>query len=196
MAQVEKPEVGFTYKLVTTAVTAGINAVLALFAIILIPIPGLPSASGFWIPAGFYFVLTMWFGVWAALGALIATFIAMGYFSGFTLHILLDGAVGDFLAPMVAAILFKKVFKASPLLESQKDWIAWLVSVPIASVICGLWVHSVNLAFGAITAAFWIIGVAAYGIGDTLAVYIIGTPLLKRLTSYVQTSPVYTEGLS
>lgn len=196
MAQVEKPEVGLTYKLVTTAVTAGINAVLALFAIILVPIPGLPSASGFWIPAGFYFVLTMWFGVWAALGAFIATFIAMGYFSGFTLHILLDGALGDFIAPMVAAVLFKKVFKANPLLEAQKDWIAWIVSVPIASVICGLWVHSVNLAFGAITPAFWIVGVAAYGIGDSLAVFIIGTPLLKRLTSYVQTSPVYTEGLT
>ena len=192
---VEKPEVGLTYKLVTTAVTAGINAVLALFAIILVPIPGLPSASGFWIPAGFYFVLTMWFGVWAALGALIATFIAMGYFSGFTLHIFLDGAVGDFIAPMVAALIFKKVFKASPLLEAQKDWIAWIVAVPIASVVCGLWVHSVNLAFGAITPAFWIIGVAAYGIGDSLAVFIIGTPLLKKLTSYVQTSPVYTEGL-
>jgi len=192
---VEKPEVGLTYKLVTTAVTAGINAVLALFAIILVPIPGLPSASGFWIPAGFYFVLTMWFGVWAALGALIATFIAMGYFSGFTLHVLLDGAMGDMIAPMVCALLFKKVFKASPLLEKQKDWVAWIVSVPIASLICGIWVHSVNLAFGVITPPFWWVGVVAYLIGDSLAVFIIGTPLLKKLTSYVQTSPVYTEGL-
>jgi len=50
-----------------TGVTAGLCLPLALFAIILIPIPGLPAASGYRIPAGFYFVMKLWFGVWGAL---------------------------------------------------------------------------------------------------------------------------------
>ncbi len=180
--------------LVIGGVTAGVCIVLALFAIILVPVPGLPSASGFWIPAGFYFVFTLWFGVWGALGGHIATFIAMGYFSGYTLHIWLDGGLGDFIAPLVTLIIFRAL-KADPELKTKKDWITWIISVPISSLICGLWVHSVNLAFGIITPPFWWIGVITYFLGDSAAVFIVGTPLLKTLSKYVKASPVYVEGI-
>ncbi|MEM1575460.1 MAG: hypothetical protein QW755_02585 [Nitrososphaerota archaeon] len=180
--------------LVISGVTAGVCIVLALFAIILVPVPGLPSASGFWIPAGFYFVFTLWFGVWGALGGHIATFIAMGYFSGYTLHIWLDGGLGDFIAPLVTLIIFRAL-KADPELKTKKDWITWIISVPISSLICGLWVHSVNLAFGIITPPFWWIGVITYFLGDSAAIFIVGTPLLKTLSKYVKASPVYVEGI-
>jgi len=181
--------------LVITGITAGVCAVLALFAIILIPVPGLPSASGFWIPAGFYFVFTLWFGVWGALGGHVATWIAMSYFSGFTLHIWADGAVGDFVAPMVCLLLFKKVFRADPELKTRRDWVAWIVSVPIASLVCGLWVHTINLMFGAITWPFWWVGVMAYFLGDSAAIFVVGTPLLKTLSKYAKTAPVYVKGI-
>lgn len=180
--------------LVISGVTAGVCIVLALFAIILVPVPGLPSASGFWIPAGFYFVFTLWFGIWGALGGHIATFIAMGYFSGYTLHIWLDGGLGDFIAPLVTLIIFRAL-KADPELKTKKDWVTWIISVPISSLICGLWVHSVNLAFGIITPPFWWIGVITYFLGDSAAVFIVGTPLLKTLSKYVKASPVYVEGI-
>lgn len=181
--------------LVITGITAGVCAVLALFAIILIPIPGLPAASGFWIPAGFYFVFTLWFGVWGALGGHIATWLGMSYFAGFTLHVWADGAIGDFIAPMVCMLLFKKVFNADPELKRRRDWAAWIVSVPIASLICGLWVHTVNLMFGVITWPFWWVGVITYLLGDSAAVFVVGTPLLKTLSKYVKTAPVYVKGI-
>ena len=173
-----------------TGVTAGLCLPLALFAIILVPIPGLPAASGFWIPAGFYFVMTLWFGPWAALGGHIATVLAMGYFFGYTLQVWLDGGLGDLIAPLVALAIFK-LTKANPELKTRKDKIVWFVSVPIASLICGLWVHTVNLMFGVITWPFWWVGVLTYFIGDSLAVFIVGTPLLKALTEYVKQSPMY-----
>ena len=181
--------------LVITGITAGVCAVLALFAIILIPIPGLPAASGFWIPAGFYFVFTLWFGVWGALGGHIATWLGMSYFAGFTLHVWADGAVGDFIAPMVCLLLFKKLFRADPELKTRKDWVAWIISVPIASLTCGLWVHTVNLLFGVITWPFWWVGVITYFLGDSAAVFIVGTPLLKTLSKYAKTAPVYVKGI-
>lgn len=173
-----------------TGVTAGLCLPLALFAIVLIPIPGLPAASGFWIPAGFYFVMTLWFGIWGALGGHIATVLAMGYFQGYTLHVWADGGLGDLIAPLVALIIFK-VMNARPDLTRKKDRVTWAIAVPIASLICGLWVHSVNLAFGVITWPFWWVGVLTYFIGDSLAVFVVGTPLLKALTSYVKQSPMY-----
>ena len=181
--------------LVITGITAGVCAVLAMFAIILVPIPGLPAASGFWIPAGFYFVFTLWFGLWGALGGHIATTIAMGYFFGYTLQIWADGGIGDFIAPMVCLFIFKFLFKADPELKTKRDWIAWLIAVPISSLVCGLWVHSVNLAFGVITKPFWKIGVLTYFIGDSAAVFVVGTPLLKTLSRHIKASPVYVKGV-
>lgn len=180
--------------LVITGITAGVCGVLAMFAIILVPIPGLPAASGFWIPAGFYFVFTLWFGLWGALGGHIATTIAMGYFFGYTLQIWLDGGVGDFIAPLVALLIFRLV-KADPELKTGRDWTTWIIAVPVSSLICGLWVHSVNLAFGVITWPFWWVGVLTYFIGDSAAVFIVGTPLLKALSKYVKASPTYVEGI-
>jgi hypothetical protein len=177
-------------KMAVTAVTAGLCLPLALFAIILVPIPGLPAASGFWIPAGFYFVMTLWFGVWGALGGHIATFLAMGYLQGFTLQVWADGALGDLIAPLVALSVFK-LMGARPDLRTRKDKIAWLVGVPLASLVCGLWVHTVNLYFGVITWPFWWVGVVTYLVGDSLAVFIVGTPLLRSLTNYVKQSPMY-----
>lgn len=180
--------------LVITGITAGVCGVLAMFAIILVPIPGLPAASGFWIPAGFYFVFTLWFGLWGALGGHIATTIAMGYFFGYTLQIWLDGGVGDFIAPLVALLIFRLV-KADPELKTGRDWTTWIIAVLVSSLICGLWVHSVNLAFGVITWPFWWVGVLTYFIGDSAAVFIVGTPLLKALSKYVKASPTYVEGI-
>jgi len=174
-------------------VTAGMCLPLALFAIILVPIPGLPSASGFWIPAGFYFTMTLWFGVWGALGGHIATVLAMGYFSGYTLQIWLDGGLGDLIAPLVAYAIFRAT-GARPDLKRRRDLAIWLISVPVASLVCGLWVHTVNLMFGVITQPFWYVGVLTYFIGDSLAVFIVGTPLLKSLTDYVKQSPLYVWG--
>ena len=173
-----------------TGVTAGLCLPLALFAIILIPIPGLPAASGFWIPAGFYFVMTLWFGIWGALGGHIATTIAMGYFFGYTLHVWLDGGIGDLLAPLVCLLVFK-LTKASPELKTKRDKIVWAIAVPLSSLVCGLWVHTIHLLFGTITWPFWYIGVLTYFIGDSLAVFTVGTPLLKSLTDYVKQSPMY-----
>ncbi|MCD6368655.1 MAG: hypothetical protein J7L38_02520 [Thermoproteales archaeon] len=182
---------GFGIKqIAVTAVTAGLCLPLALFAIILVPIPGLPAASGFWIPAGFYFVMTLWFGVWGALGGHIATTIAMGYFFGYTLHIWVDGGLGDLIAPLVALVIFKTL-KANPELKTQRDYVVWVVSVMIASLVCGLWVQTVHLLFGVITWPFWWIGVLTYFIGDTMAIVTVGTPLLKALTAYVKQSPMY-----
>ncbi|RLE72399.1 MAG: hypothetical protein DRJ37_02945 [Thermoprotei archaeon] len=179
--------------IVITGVTAGLCLPLALFAIILVPIPGLPAASGFWIPAGFYFVMTLWFGVWGALGGHIATTLAMGYFFGYTLQVWADGGLGDFIAPLVCFTIFK-IAKANPELKTRRDYVVWIVAVLISSLVCGLWVHTVNLLFGVITWPFWWIGVLTYFIGDSLAVLIVGTPLLKTLTEYVKASPMYVWG--
>lgn len=173
-----------------TGVTAGLCLPLALFAIILVPMPGLPAASGFWIPAGFYFAMTLWFGFWGALGGHIATVLAMGYFQGYTLRVWADGGLGDLIAPLVALAIFK-LLKASPELREKRDKVIWIIAVPIANLVCGLWVHTINLLFGVITWPFWWIGVVTYLIGDTLAVFIVGTPLLKTLTTYVKMSRMY-----
>ncbi|RLE87088.1 MAG: hypothetical protein DRJ49_06915 [Thermoprotei archaeon] len=177
-------------KIAITGITAGLCLPLALFAIILVPIPGLPAASGFWIPAGFYFVMTLWFGLWGALGGHIATTIAMGYFFGYTLHIWMNGGIGDLIAPLVCLIIFK-VTKARPDLRARKDIAVWVVAVVISSLVCGLWVHTIHLFFGIITWPSWYIGVLTYLIGDTMAVLAVGTPLLKSLTDYVKQSPMY-----
>lgn len=179
--------------IVIAGLTAAVCIPLSLFAIILVPIPGLPSASGFWIPAAFYFLLTLWFGPAAAVGAFISTWLGMSIFGGFTLNIFLDGAIGDFLAPLVAFFLFKFVFQGDTELAEKKDWTAWIVSVPVASLVCGLWVNTVNFLFGIITWPFWWIGVVTYLIGDSAAVFIVGTPLLKALSRYVKDTPLYYE---
>lgn len=114
----------------------------------------------------------------------------MGYFFGYTLQVWLDGGLGDLIAPLVAYAIFR-IAGARPDLRRRKDWVVWLVSVPVASLVCGLWVHTVNLMFGVITWPFWYVGALTYFIGDSLAVFIVGTPLLKSLTDYVKQSPLY-----
>ncbi|MHA1712993.1 MAG: hypothetical protein ACTSW4_02960 [Candidatus Ranarchaeia archaeon] len=180
--------------LVMTGITAGVCAVLALFAIIIVPIPGLPSGSGFWIPAGFYFTFTLWFGIWGALGGYISTFIAMGYFNGYTIVIFLDGATGDFLSPLIPLLAFR-FLKADPGLRDTKSRLIWVVTVPISSLFTGMWVHTVNVIFQVISPELWIFGVIGYLIGDTLAVFIIGTPLLIGLTPLVERTPAYVKGI-
>jgi hypothetical protein len=179
--------------IVSAGITAGVCAVLALFAIIIIPIPGIPGGSGFWIPAGFYFAFTLWFGIWGAIGAHIATTIAMGYFLGYTLVVWADGGIGDFLGPLVILIIFRSL-KADPELKTPRDMRIWIIGVVIANIIVAAWVHSINALFGVIPWEYWPVGFIAYLIGDTAAVLIISTPLLKTLTKHVKQTPAYVEG--
>lgn len=181
-------------RLAITGVFGGICASAALFSIIIVPIPGIPGGSGYWIPAALYFALTLWFGVFGALAGHIGTFFGMGPFFGFTAQVWLDGALGDFFAPVIAWLIFKKGFHADPELKTRRDWAAWIVSVPIATFLASVWIHSVNYAFGTITFPALTLGVIAYTIGDSLAVFTLGTLILKTASKWVKTSPFYLEG--
>ncbi len=201
MSEEKVSEVEYVYEgkirpihIVMTGITAGVCAVLAMFAIILVPIPGIPGGSGLWIPAGFYFAFTLWFGVWGALGGHIATTIAMGYFLGYTLQVWLDGGLGDFIAPMVTLLIFRAL-KADPELKTRRDMAIWAISVPLSSLICGMWVHTVNAYFGIIPWGYWWVGVVSYLIGDSIAIFLIATPLLKLLSKYVKATPAYVRGI-
>lgn len=182
-------------RLAITGVFGGICASAALFSIIVVPLPGIPGGSGYWIPAALYFALTFWFGIYGALAGHIGTFFGMGPFFGFTFQVWADGALGDFFAPIIGWGLFRGVFKADPELKTRKDWTAWIVSVPIATLLASMWIHSVNYAFGTITFGAWVWGVISYTIGDSLAVFTLGTLILKTASKWVKTSPFYMEGL-
>nr|MDO8133215.1 hypothetical protein [Candidatus Njordarchaeum guaymaensis] len=180
--------------LVVAGVFGGICAGAALFSIIIVPIPGLPGGSGFWIPAGLYFALTLWFGFWGALAGHIGTFIGMGPFFGFTFQVWADGALGDFFAPLINLAIFRAT-KADPELKTRRDQAIWVVSVVISTCLASMWIHFVNYSFGTITFNLWKWGVVAYTIGDSAAVLIIGTLLLKTATKYFKTFPYYVKGL-
>ncbi len=190
-----EPQVSLGSRLVMTGLFAGLCGLVALFAIIIVPIPGIPAGSGFWIPAAIYFTLTLWFGIFGAIAGHIGTFIGMGPFFGFSFQVWANGALGDFFAPIIARVLFINGFKGDPELKRRKDWIGWIISVPIAACLASMWIHFVNLSFGTITFPAWVLGVVAYTIGDTAAVFIVGTPMLKFGTKYVKSSAWYMKGL-
>jgi len=190
-----KPTVSPAIRLVViSGIFGGVCATAALFSIIMIPLPGIPGGSGFWIPAALYFALTLWFGFYGALAGHIGTFLGMGPFFGWTFQVWADGALGDFIAPMIALAFFR-ASKADPELKTKKDWAVWIVSVPISTMLASMWIHFVNLSFGTITFGAWVWGVIAYTIGDSLAVFILGTLLLKLATKWVKTSPFYVSGV-
>ncbi|MEM3669434.1 MAG: hypothetical protein QW737_02715, partial [Nitrososphaerota archaeon] len=65
---------------------------------------------------------------------------------------------------------------------------------PIATCLAAMWIHFVNYSFGTITFGAWVWGVIAYTIGDSLAVFTLGTVLLKVASKWVKTSPFYVKG--
>jgi hypothetical protein len=178
---------------VISGLFGGVCATAALFSIIIIPLPGIPGGSGFWIPAALYFALTLWFGVYGALAGHIGTFIGMGPFFGWTFQVWADGALGDFFAPLICRAFFL-AFKADPELKTRRSYAVWLFSVPISTCLAAMWIHFVNYSFGTITFGAWVWGVIAYTIGDSLAVFTLGTVLLKVATKWVKTSPFYVKG--
>jgi hypothetical protein len=181
------------FHFVITGVTAGVCAPLALFAIITMPVPGVPGGAGIWLPAGFYVAFSMWFGFWAALGGTIASVVTMGAVFGFgiaSIPLLLT----DFIEGIVPVLAFR-AFRADPGLTRKRDWVLWIIIVPIASFLDGLWHHPTQALFGATSWEFVPVGIISYTIGDSIAVYLIGTPLLKALTRYVKATPLYVEGI-
>ena len=104
--------------LVTFAIVTGLCTVLAIFAVIVAPVPPAPGVSGLYIAAAVYVPVSLWFGIWGALAAYVSC-ILLGIYTGMPFLFLLWWSLADFFEGLVPLAAFR-LFKIDPEFKIEK----------------------------------------------------------------------------
>jgi len=137
---------------------------------------------------------SMWFGFWGALGAYFGTII--GNFAwGTAVHVGITGGVHDMIEGLIPALVF---YAAGDRLRRDLGDARSLATYVVFGVVLGTGVNALlgNLNYvlwglqplGAIWAGLW-----TWWLGDAIAAAVLGIPLLRFLTPFVERTALYHE---
>jgi len=96
------------FHIIVFAIVTGICTILAVYAVIVAPVPGAPGVSGLYIAAGVYVPVSLWFGIWGCLAGYLSC-LFMGIWVGMPmpLHILAIWSLADFFEGFVPLAVFR-----------------------------------------------------------------------------------------
>lgn len=174
-------------------VVAATTTVLGAFGII--TFFAVPGVSAFYIAIGFYVAFCIWFGGWGAVGAGIGTTLA-GIIAGTPIPVIvLANLTGGVLEKFLPAYAVRGL-GMDPRLKTRRDWILFVVVCNVLTVVgAGVALMALLAAFGVMpwNVAFTV-GITSFVVGDIIVIFLITTPLLKGLSSYVMRTQFYVEG--
>jgi hypothetical protein len=185
-------------RLILAGVVSGVCTVLAIFAVITVPVPVAPGVSAFYIAAAVYVPFALWFGIWGGpIAGWVSCFI-LGIYSGFPIWFSAFWSVADVIEGAVPLIAFR-TFKADPDLRESaskaKSWAMYFIfGVFLASLLSALWGGYTLAWFLGLPPAAATIVFLGWFIGDVIVLTVIATPMLYFLTKPIKRSQVYIEG--
>jgi hypothetical protein len=166
----------------STALYAVLNWFSASFQVV-------PGASLIFPATATAIVMTAWFGFWGALGAYFGTII--GNFAwGTAVQVSLTGGIHDMIEPLIPAIGFFALGLRRDLGDSR-SLIGYGILVIIGTGINAL-LGNLNYVLWGVQPldAVWV-GVWPWWLADAVAGLVLGIPLLRFLTPFVERTGLY-----
>jgi len=170
----------------STAVYSLLNWFGAAFQVV-------PGASLIYPATAAAVVFSLWFGFWGALGAYFGTIIG-GFAWGSPIYVGLTGGLHDMIEGLIPALVFYALHLDRGLRDKRS-----LLFYVIFGCIVGTAANAVlgNLNFvlwGVLPLKAVLVGFWSWWAADAVAAVVLGIPLLRFLTPYVEKTSLYHEG--
>jgi hypothetical protein len=126
---------------VVFAVSTFICTVLAIWAIVTVPVGNAAGISGLYFAAAVYVPLALWFGIWGCLAG-YASCVFMGLYlnfigvPGYTLPFVLVWALADFFEGFVPLMIYRSL-KTKPTLNLKNPKATYTLNIALALVLAG-----------------------------------------------------------
>ena len=186
--EVRKPGI---VHVVMMALFTGIGIVVGTFGSLAIPIG---FVSAFWPGQAVQAIGAIWYGVWGGIAAALFPLISNSLSGSAPLPVSLSYLPANFLQGMIAGWAFR-YFKTDPTLNTQKDWIIWIIFGAILPNLLGAAYGSTILRlFGMITPAAHFITFAGWFVGNTIPTLILGSIVLKFVSPLVVKTKAFCKG--
>jgi integral membrane sensor domain MASE1 len=177
---------------VMLALLTGIGIVVGTFGSLAIPIG---FVSAFWPGQAVQSIGAIWFGWWGGIAAALFPLISNSLSGSAPLPVSIMYLPGNLLQGMIAAWAFR-YYKTDPSLQSQKDWIIWVVfGALLPNLVGAAWGSTVLVAFGLITQAAQFVTFLGWFVGNTIPTLILGSLILKFVSPLVVRTKAFCKGL-
>jgi len=187
--EVRKPGI---VHVVILALFTGIGIVVGTFGSLAIPIG---FVSAFWPGQAVQSIGAIWFGWWGGIAAALFPLISNSLSGSAPLPVSVMYLPGNLLQGMIAAWAFR-YFKTDPSLQTQKDWIIWIVfGALLPNFVGAAWGSTVLVAFGLVTQAAQFVTFLGWFIGNTIPTIILGSLVLKFVSPLVVKTKAFCKGL-
>ncbi len=187
--EVRKPGI---VHVVILALFTGIGIVVGTFGSLAIPIG---FVSAFWPGQAVQSIGAIWFGWWGGIAAALFPLISNSLSGSAPLPVSIMYLPGNLLQGMIAAWAFR-YFKTDPSLQTQKDWIIWIVfGALLPNLVGAAWGSTVLVAFGLVTPAAQFFTFLGWFIGNTIPTIILGSLVLKFVSPLVVKTKAFCKGL-
>ena len=187
--EVRKPGI---VHVVILALFTGIGIVVGTFGSLAIPIG---FVSAFWPGQAVQSIGAIWFGWWGGIAAALFPLISNSLSGSAPLPVSIMYLPGNLLQGMIAAWAFR-YFKTDPSLQTQKDWIIWIVfGALLPNFVGAAWGSTVLVAFGLVTPAAQFVTFLGWFIGNTIPTIILGSLVLKFVSPLVVKTKAFCKGL-
>lgn len=187
--EVRKPGI---VHVVILALFTGIGIVVGTFGSLAIPIG---FVSAFWPGQAVQSIGAIWFGWWGGIAAALFPLISNSLSGSAPLPVSIMYLPGNLLQGMIAAWAFR-YFKTDPSLQTQKDWIIWIVfGALLPNLVGAAWGSTVLVAFGLVTPAAQFVTFLGWFIGNTIPTIILGSLVLKFVSPLVVKTKAFCKGL-
>jgi len=190
MKTAHKPTYSF---LVLTIGLIIINTLLARFAVLALPVAGVPGVSGLYIAVAFMILFALWFGGYGAIAAYAGCFIGAGVLSGIPAQVNWYWSLAGLWQVLIPLVAFR-MLNADLALSKRRDILIFVIfGVLVNNAFGALW-GTVTLAVGnliawaEVTPAF-----VAWCIGNIVVTAVIvplalryGTPRIQKTKIFVR----------
>ncbi len=172
---------------VTTAVYALLSLTGAAFQIA-------PGVSLVYPATAAAIVFSIWFGIWGVIGVYFGTLI--GGLAWAPILVNMTGGFTTILEGLIPALIFYTFTNLKKDLTDKRSLVAYLIfAVVLGTFACSLLGNLNYTLWGYQTMEYtWTVGIWVWWLGDAVAALVIGIPILRLMTPYVQRTSLYHQG--
>ncbi|MFP3131090.1 MAG: hypothetical protein RXR51_05880 [Nitrososphaeria archaeon] len=174
--------------IVTFAIAAAVTGVLDIFGVLTAIVPYVGSL---YPGVAFQVIFGLWFGIYGAIGSYIGPLFA-GLFEGLSFAAALVQKFGDFMQSLIPFLAFRYL-NGNPALKSKRDWLLYMLFAFLINNLIGglIGAFSVWYFFHVPARIMFTIGYATWVVSNWIVVLVIGIPVLKIVTPYVEKTRLY-----
>ncbi|MCW4019865.1 MAG: hypothetical protein NWF14_01355 [Candidatus Bathyarchaeota archaeon] len=112
--------------LAVCALSTAACTILAIWAVVVAPVPPAPGVSGLYIAAAVYVPLELWFGVWGSIAGYLSC-VLMGLYFGYSVTFALVWSLADFFEGFVPLLAYRTL-KIEPSFRLEKPKVTYLLT--------------------------------------------------------------------